>query len=1239
MSYEDIQPINTKQDLDRAVAFISYARKDQAFVRRLAETLRLKSIDVRGDWQLERGEGYAEQLRLLIRGSDAFIFVISPESSVSGPCKKEIDIAVEMKKRVFPILHRNYSDDNLLPPEVREPQWAFLRDEDDFVAEIQKLVEAINTDFELLPLHRDLLADAEAWQRSNRNPSYLLRKHGLKEAEEWLSKTSLHPTMLPKPTSLQSEYLLASKQARSRGFQIAFGIVISIVLVLSGLTVFAFVQRDSAKANERRALDNEAEAQRQKKQAEDNAEEARKQKKQAEDNADEARKQKKQAEDNADEANWQATIAKQQRDIAEEKRRLALTRQLAAQSQLLIEQPKRLQLATLLAVESIKHLPSIEADQSLRSALGRMLSPLVSIDHKAKFGVNHVQISHDGQYLASSSTADNPSDATILVSDIKSGRELNRLILNHKTQGGYTQTPFKIKFSHSDEYLAIATSGEIWLWKWKTKEPPRAVDARYHVSFSVDDEYVAGVSNYVNNEAQYHVVNVFQTATGKRVGRLVQSGWVNDLEFSPTTPTLVVGAEDGKINIWSIDEHNSRIITDLKLSGKTTDVDFSRDGLLLAGASEGGEIAVWDTSDYSRTLSAKLDAEVTSLAFSGDGRLLATQSRDGTTRTWDARSGREIARQPLRENPIGVVFCGRDHYVAMGSYADDVRLWNARTGETFAQAGQDTEVNDIAASSNGNFLATAGADGLARVWEINTAEPARRLLHGGEVDKVLLSQDSTALAVSSDDGAARMWDVAEGEEIPNTIHRGRIENMALSRDRNRFAVAKFGRIKDIGESLVVDIQAVGEGKRIARLFHPYRYRQSYEFNNDDLEKTALLIECRTDGTKQNLFESSQVNEVVPIIYLDDTKKGLYRGNQRPSSISRSITTVGEMNVNSPEADAKWSGSGSSMIGPMSFSHDGSILATSIFDQVWLWNTATGNRIARLSHGYEAVPDRSGFENGLITLELASMRQLFFSSDGHYLITITDSGVLRIWDIGAGKFAQPIVIDKHMGRRLLALNSEVNLFAATNDARPSEFSVLSLPALKPMKSLRPKGAIDQVSFSASGRYAVSVSHSKGKNLLVDGEGFVGSLYYVQIWDMAKGKVISSVTQDTAIHAVSFSNDENFIVTGDQAGAVRVWKIQTGQEVSRIMHKGAVRICMFAENDQFIVTSTGATGRVKTNEHPSEIIVSRWRSEDLMNEACTRLTRNLTRDEWQRYLGNEPYGVTCSHISTRNNKENK
>ena len=37
-------------------------------------------------------------------------------------------------------------------------------------------------------------------------------------------------------------------------------------------------------------------------------------------------------------------------------------------------------------------------------------------------------------------------------------------------------------------------------------------------------------------------------------------------------------------------------------------------------------------------------------------------------------------------------------------------------------------------------------------------------------------------------------------------------------------------------------------------------------------------------------------------------------------------------------------------------------------------------------------------------------------------------------------------------------------------------------------------------------------------------------------------------------------------------------------------------------------------------------------DLINQGCSRLIRNMTKSEWQQYVGNEPYRATCSNLAS-------
>ncbi len=87
-------------------AFISYSRRDKAWVERFAADLRRMPISIWFDERLRVGKDWEEQLATAIHSVDAFLLVISPDSMESEFVHWEIEQARKANKPIYPILLR-----------------------------------------------------------------------------------------------------------------------------------------------------------------------------------------------------------------------------------------------------------------------------------------------------------------------------------------------------------------------------------------------------------------------------------------------------------------------------------------------------------------------------------------------------------------------------------------------------------------------------------------------------------------------------------------------------------------------------------------------------------------------------------------------------------------------------------------------------------------------------------------------------------------------------------------------------------------------------------------------------------------------------------------------------------------------------------------------------------------------------------------------------------------------------
>ena len=225
--------------------FISYAREDQPFVRRLHSALTDHDLEVWVDWEdIPPTAEWMREVEAAIEGADSFLFVASPDSVASEICRHEIEHAASHHKRLVPVVYRDV-DTDLVPESVRAHNWIFCRDTDDFAATVETVATALRTDLDWVHRHTRLLVRAVEWDENGRDRSFLLRGRDLADGERWLGEAARHDS--PKATDLQIDYLAASRQGATRSNRIRVGAISAGLVVAIVLAVVAFLQRNEAR--------------------------------------------------------------------------------------------------------------------------------------------------------------------------------------------------------------------------------------------------------------------------------------------------------------------------------------------------------------------------------------------------------------------------------------------------------------------------------------------------------------------------------------------------------------------------------------------------------------------------------------------------------------------------------------------------------------------------------------------------------------------------------------------------------------------------------------------------------------------------------------------------------------------------------------------------------------------------------------------------------------------------------
>jgi WD40 repeat protein len=674
---------------------------------------------------------------------------------------------------------------------------------------------------------------------------------------------------------------------------------------------------------------------------------------------------------------------------------------------------------------------------------------------------------------------------------------------------------------------------------------------------------------------------------------------------------------------------------------------FSVDGRWLFTAHRDvPRITAWQIADGVEVAHLDMDSQAQRLLPLADPDLLLVQGRGNALRVWRLATGKEEHRF-AHTSTVDHMAVALTAERAVTSQAASLRVWETRTGTEVAHRVSQGDIKSLAISADGRWVAyaidqprqneTGNTTKVLAVWEPESDRTPRLLPAPSFIHTMQFDARSRHLAVQFGGTAISVWEVnslrsvATFQPLPDST----ITEMMFSPDDERLLVEEYGRssrrhslrvwdMREQRELARVDVggsvlQVSGSASIMTR--DPQGVWHAWSPHTAGVAATAGPVgSVRWLGREPSHGRLTYVHDSGAVSVLDVDSGGHTQivpplPNVLVDTVAMAHSTDHVAMGVRLRADAAHASSvaivyDAATATPVArLAHDGSIArllfvtrderlvtvsqmaATDTFsNRLRLWQWRSGDNIALST------------DNPINAIAASPDGMIFATAEGQVDVDaqpLKEVGALqaRLWDASTGKelrrlpHAQPVFdVAFSPDGRLLATRSnfEILIFRVADGVQLTSFQ------------MEHGLAGGQVSFAAAGQYvSANVRHG------------------IRVW-ATDGTASRLLRHEKEWPRFTISGDGIYVATATTN--VRVWHIPSGAELAHTPLPSVWHLAFAGQHDALIVD----TGK--------RLVQVLWRAEDLMTEACSRLGRNMTQEEWERFFDITPYRASCAHRAT-------